>query len=139
MAQSTGRRILQAFTWWHGATWGTSLTTWLRGEFVGEDTSGNRYFRTRKGKIDPALGIERRWVIYKDLADASMIPPGWYRWMHHLSEVAPVDDDYVPREWERPHQPNMTGTADAYLPHGSILRPDPEAGISAGYDAWRPE
>lgn len=131
-------RILQAFTWWHGSTAGTSWTTFLRGEEVGTDASGNRYFRTRKGRIDPALGFERRWVIYVDLAEASMIPPGWYRWMHHMTDVVP-DGSYKPYEWQKPHEPNHTGTARAHRPRGSIFRPDPEAGISAGYDAWTPD
>lgn len=132
------RRLLQAFTWWNGTTWGTSLTTMLRGEYVGTDQFGNAYYRSKGGKKDKTLGLERRWVIYEGIAEPSMIPPGWYRWMHHLSDVAPSKDDYVPREWEAPHEPNRTGTPDAYRPQGSILRPDPEAGISAGYDAWRP-
>lgn len=136
---SIRRRILQAFTWWHGSTWGTSLGTWWRGEAVGTDEFGNRYFRTRKGRIDPALGIERRWVVYDGEAEATKIPPAWYRWMHHVSDVPPPQEQYVPREWEKPHEPNMTGTSGAYRPLGSILRPDPEAGISAGYDAWRPD
>lgn len=138
MAQTPLRRFLQVFTWWHGTTWGTSFTTWLRGEFVGEDEYGNRYFRTRDGKVDPALGIERRWVIYKDIAEASMIPTGWYGWMHHLRDDVP-DGSYTPREWQKPHMPNRTGTPEAYHPQGSILRPDPGAGISKGYDAWTPD
>ena len=76
MEQGTLRRILQAFTWWHGTTWGTSWTTFLRGEYVGSDSAGNRYYRTRKGRKDPALGRERRWVIYSGEAEASTIPPG---------------------------------------------------------------
>ena len=56
--------FLRFFTWWNGATFGTLLTTSLYGEFVGEDEFGNRYYRTKGGKIDPALGFERRWVIY---------------------------------------------------------------------------
>ena len=55
--------FLRFFTWWNGATFGTLLTTSLYGEFVGEDEFGNRYYRTKGGKIDPALGFERRWVI----------------------------------------------------------------------------
>lgn len=133
------QRIVQGVSWWNGSTWGTSLSTWLRGEAVGTDEFGNRYFRTKGGKIDPALGVERRWVIYNGLAEASRIPPGWYRWMHHLSNDAPSEDDYVPFEWELPHQENMTGTAKAYRPRGSILRTDPERAISAGYDAWTPD
>ncbi|RAH99393.1 NADH:ubiquinone oxidoreductase subunit NDUFA12 [Acuticoccus sediminis] len=138
MAQTPLRRLLQVFTWWNGTTIGTSWTTYLRGEEVGTDQYGNRYFRTKNGKKDPALGYDRRWVIYKDQAEATMIPPGWYRWMHHLTDLLPEQQGYVVREWEKPHQPNLTGTAGAHRPTGSIFRPDPEAGISAGYDAWTP-
>ncbi|WP_108659278.1 NADH:ubiquinone oxidoreductase subunit NDUFA12 [Acuticoccus kandeliae] len=139
MAQTFRDRFIQVFSWWQGTTFGTSFTTWLRGEFVGEDEYGNRYFRSKDGKIDPVLGFERRWVIYKGVADSTMIPPGWYGWMHHLRDVAPVNDTYRPKEWQKPHQPNLTGTPQAHRPLGSILRPDPEAKISAGYDAWSPE
>jgi hypothetical protein len=55
--------FLRFFTWWNGATFGTLLTTSLYGEFVGEDEFGNRYFRTKGGKVDPALGFERRWPV----------------------------------------------------------------------------
>lgn len=138
MANGFLRRVLQAFTWWHGTTWGTQWTTFLRGEAVGTDEFGNAYFRTKGGRKDPALGVERRWVIYRNVAEASKIPPAWYRWMHHLSDAPPSEEAYAPREWELAHKPNMTGTAEAYRPNGSIFRPDPEAGISAGYDAWMP-
>ena len=43
------------FAWWRGATYGTLLTTWLRGVPVGTDAYGNRYFRSKDGK--------RRWVL----------------------------------------------------------------------------
>ncbi len=55
------------FTWWNGQTFGTQVWTSLYGEFVGEDEFGNRYYRTKGGKIDPSLGFERRWVIYRRL------------------------------------------------------------------------
>src|SRR5206468_1786831 len=35
--------LLRFFTWWNGQTFGTQLSTWLYGEFVGEDEFGNRY------------------------------------------------------------------------------------------------
>lgn len=138
MEQSTLKRFVQVFAWWNSTTWGTSFTTWLRGEAVGTDELGNRYFRTKGGKIDPALGVERRWVIYNGIAEPTKIPPGWYRWMHHLSDDVP-DGSYEPHSWQLPHQPNLTGTSGAYRPQGSILRPDPEAGIAKGYDAWSPD
>lgn len=138
MAQTPLRRLIQLFTWWNGTTWGTSWTTYLRGEEVGTDQYGNRYFRTKGGKKDPALGYDRRWVIYAGEAEATSIPPGWYRWMHHVTDLLPDHQGYVAKEWEAPHRPNPTGTAAAYRPQGSIFRPDPEAGVSAGYDAWTP-
>ena len=72
--------LLQFFTWWNGATWGTRFFTWRKGEFVGTDEFGNSYYRERGGK--------KRWVIYKDLAEASQIPPGWHGWMHCHSDNA---------------------------------------------------
>ncbi len=137
MAQTRLQRLIQVFAWWDSTTYGTSFTTWLRGESVGTDEFGNRYFRTKNGKVDEALGVERRWVIYNGPTDPTTIPGGWYRWMHHLSPTPP-DGNYKPREWQKPHRPNPTGTPDAYRPKGSILRPDPEIGISKGYDAWTP-
>ncbi|GAB5377057.1 MAG: NADH:ubiquinone oxidoreductase subunit NDUFA12 [Acuticoccus sp.] len=138
MEQTPLRRLIQAFAWWTGTTWGTSFTTWLRGEPVGEDEFGNQYYRSCGGKPDPALGYERRWVIYNGEAEATKIPPGWYRWMHHLGDEVP-DGSYEPREWQKPHRENRTGTPEAYHPGGSILRPDPGATARKGYDAWSPE
>src|SRR5947209_256084 len=84
------RFLLLFFTWWNGATLGTLLWTWRKGELVGEDEFGNRYYRTRGGRIDPALHFERRWVIYNGYAEASMIPPAWHGWMHHIVDVPPT-------------------------------------------------
>jgi len=53
--------LLKLFTWWNSQTFGTQVWTRLYGEFVGEDEQGNRYYRTKGGKIDPTLGVERRW------------------------------------------------------------------------------
>ena len=61
--------LLRTFTWWNSQTFGTQVWTRLYGEFVGDDEFGNRYYRTRNGKIDPTLGFERRWVIYRGIAD----------------------------------------------------------------------
>ncbi len=49
--------FVRLFTWWNRATLSTGLWTLLYGERVGEDEFGNVYYRTRGGKIDPALGI----------------------------------------------------------------------------------
>src|SRR6185312_16415088 len=82
--------LLRLFTWWNGQTFGTQWWTWLHGEFVGEDEFGNRYYRTKAGKIDPALRRERRWVIYRGLAEPSMIPPSWHGWLHNTVDLPPT-------------------------------------------------
>ncbi len=120
--------LLQFFTWWHGQTLGTRFYTWRKGEFVGSDESGNRYFRERGGN--------RRWVIYNGPVEASRIPPGWHAWMHGRSDDPPAT--YQPREWEKPHQQNLTGTAQAYRPPGSILGPAPRTPGTPDYEAWQP-
>ena len=104
--------FLKLFTWWNGQTFGTQLWTRRFGELVGQDEQGNRYYRTAGGKIDPTLGFERRWVIYNGYAEASRIPAGWHGWMHHVVDVPPTEENYQPREWQKPHQPNPTGTAE---------------------------
>ena len=65
--------LIRFLTWWNDQTFGTQVWTSLYGEFVGEDEHGNRYYRTKGGKIDPALGYERRWVIYNGDVEASRI------------------------------------------------------------------
>ena len=86
--------LLRFFTWWNGATLNTLWHTRRHGEFVGDDEFGNRYYRTRGGAIDPALGFDRRWVIYNGAREASMTPPGWNGWLHHTVDVPPSQEDY---------------------------------------------
>jgi len=124
--------LLQFFTWWNGQTLGTRFYTWRKGEQVGSDEFGNRYYRTR-GKPGSA---ERRWVIYNGLAEPSKIPPGWHGWMHHRTAEPPAA--YAIREWEKPHQQNLTGSPAAYRPPGSILRARPKTPGDADYEPWRP-
>jgi NADH:ubiquinone oxidoreductase subunit len=130
--------LLKVFTWWNGQTFGTQLWTYRFGELVGEDEQGNRYYRTRGGKIDPTLNFERRWVIYNGLAEASRIPTGWHSWMHHIVDTPPTQDGYKPREWEKPHVPNLTGTPYAYRPSGSTLASGKRPKATGDYVPWTP-
>lgn len=125
------------FTWWNGASLNTLFYTWRKGERVGQDQYGNAYYRAVSAL--PQSIPERRWVIYAGYAEPSQIPPGWHGWMHHRYDDPPEDGDYAPREWERPHVENVTGSAQAYRPPGSIangMRPKKQ---DATYTAWRPE
>jgi len=130
--------LLRLFTWWNSQTFGTQLWTWRYGELVGQDEFGNKYYRTAGGKIDPALGFERRWVIYNGYTEASTITPAWYGWMHHTVDVPPVAETYQPREWQKPAQPNLTGTPAAYRPSGSILALGQRPKATGDYRAWTP-
>jgi NADH:ubiquinone oxidoreductase subunit len=127
--------LKQLFTWWNGQTLNTRFYTWRKGEFVGTDELGNKYYRAPSAL--PESIAERRWVIYNGYSEASSIPPGWHGWMHHRTDVPPSGEVYVPREWQKPHHPNMTGTPGAYRPRGSIVSgPAPQA---PDYSAWRPD
>lgn len=130
--------LLRFFTWWNGATLNTLFYTRLKGELVGHDQFGNAYYRTRGGKIDPALGFERRWVIYSGISEASMTPPGWNGWLHHTVDVPPSQENYTPHSWELPHMPNPTGTPAAIVPKGSVLRDGRRQPTGGDYEAWSP-
>jgi NADH:ubiquinone oxidoreductase subunit len=130
--------ITRFFTWWNGETFGTQVWTALYGEPVGEDEYGNRYYRTKGGAIDPALGFERRWVIYKGLAEASTIGPAWHGWMHHTVDTPPTEDKVIPRPWWKPHRPNLTGTPAAYRPTGSTLAQNRRPKATGDYKPWTP-
>jgi NADH:ubiquinone oxidoreductase subunit len=130
--------LVRFFTWWNGQTFGTQLWTWLYGETVGADEFGNRYYRTRGGKIDPALGFERRWVIYNGYADASTVPPTWHGWLHHTVDLPPTEEKQNLHAWQKPHQPNLTGTAAARRPPGSTLARGRRPPATGDYKPWTP-
>ncbi|MDP3898856.1 MAG: NADH:ubiquinone oxidoreductase subunit NDUFA12 [Mesorhizobium sp.] len=126
--------LLQFFTWWNGQNLNTRFHTWRHGAEVGRDETGNIYYQ---GGTD-SEGRTRRWVIYNGASEASKIPPGWHGWIHHRTDVAPSQEDYKPREWQKPHEPNLTGTPAAYRPKGSILNPEERPRVTGDYDAWTP-
>lgn len=121
--------LLRLLTWWNSQTLGTQFFTWRKGVLVGEDAQGNRFYRSRDG--------QRRWVIYNGETEASRVSPEWHGWLHHTWDEPPTERPVTHKPWERPHQENLTGTALAYAPAGSIRRAAPEE--RRDYEAWRPE
>ncbi|TJZ83981.1 NADH:ubiquinone oxidoreductase subunit NDUFA12 [Paracoccus hibiscisoli] len=121
--------LLRFLTWWNSQTLNTQFWTWRNGVKVGEDAVGNIFYKTADGK--------RRWVIYNAESEASQISPEWHGWLHHTWNEAPTELAVPRREWEQPHQPNLTGTPGAYVPAGSLYRAQPA--VRSDYDAWRPE
>jgi NADH:ubiquinone oxidoreductase subunit len=123
------------FTWWDGATIGTSLYSARNGTRVGEDHQGNVYF---EGKAD-ASGFARRWVIYNGPNDASRVPAEWHGWLHHTIDGTPESSLPPARIWEKDYAPNQTGTAAAYRPAGAIERGGHRARATGDYEAWSPD
>jgi len=123
------------------ATLGTLLLTWLRGLPVGTDSYGNRYYRLKgdrpTGRGGGRFSRERRWVIYNGRPEASKVPPEWHAWLHHMDDEIPGPRQHHP--WEKPHEPNLTGTPRAYHPPGSILRGGHRQHASGDYEPWVPE
>jgi len=114
------------------ATFGTLLFTWVKGRLVGTDPDGNRYY-TERSQSRPR---QRRWVIYKGQDEASRVPPEWHAWLHH---TAPAPLNAVGRKpWQKPHQPNFTGTAQAYLPPGHDLAGGKRDHATGDYEPWVP-
>lgn len=123
--------LSQIFTWWNGQTLGTRFYTARKGELVGEDEQGNKYYRSRDGK--------RRWVIYSGVCEASAVSPDWHGWLHHTFDQPP-EGGHLPRKaWEKDHKPNLTGTGEAYHPPGSVLTAATRPRAGGDYEAWQPE
>lgn len=136
--------LSKIFTWWNGATIGTMLFTKRRGEHVGTDRFGNKYYRSRnkRGGTPTAgsyTGDERRWVIYEGSNDASRVPAEWHGWLHGAFDGVPESYLPPPKQWEADYSPNATGTANAYLPSGALQRGGKRARAVGDYEAWNPD
>ncbi len=113
------------------------FTMTSRGKKIGTDVMGNKYFEApaRKGYNRP-----RRWVIYKGTPDASLVPPEWHGWLHYQTNTVPSEDGKsYRRNWQKPHQPNLTGTNQAYRPSGHILSGGEREKATGDYEAWTPD
>jgi NADH:ubiquinone oxidoreductase subunit len=120
--------IKRLFTWWNGQTLNTQFYTWRKGVLVGEDETGNLFYETRDAK--------RRWVIYNGDVEASRVSADWHGWLHHTFKEPPTTKPMTHKSWEKPHQDNLTGSALAYAPAGSIRSEKPAD--RSDYEAWQP-
>jgi NADH:ubiquinone oxidoreductase subunit len=110
---------------------------WLNARaHVGTDSLGNRYFR---GNPRKGYQRERRWVMYNGEAEATRVPPEWHGWLHYQTDVIPADDTGFRRPWQKPHQPNRTGTNAAYRPPGHVLEGGQRQKATGDYEAWTPK
>lgn len=111
----------------------TVVHTWLRGKRVGADEAGNVYYTGR-----PRGGKQRRWVVYAGRPDASAVPPQWHGWLHHQTDELPENAARFRKPWQKPHQPNLTGTPGAHLPAGHPAREGRRPTATGDYIPWRP-
>ncbi|AXI50860.1 MAG: NADH:ubiquinone oxidoreductase subunit NDUFA12 [Roseobacter sp.] len=121
--------LLRGVTWWNGQTLNTQLFTWRKGIKVGEDAEGNVYYRNADSS--------KRWVIFNGEIEATRVNADWHGWLHHSWDETPEARPLAHKTWEKPHQENLTGTALAYAPAGSIRREKPAD--RGDYEAWQPE
>ncbi|KAL5469310.1 hypothetical protein EMCRGX_G030556 [Ephydatia muelleri] len=92
------------------------------GTLVGTDSFGNKYYENN----DYFFG-RNRWVSYASKDDnASDIPPEWHRWMHYIGDHTPIQQPLESRKFQKPHEPNPTGTTKEYVPY-STTRPKIES------------
>jgi len=123
--------LKQIFTWWDGATIGTSLHIRRNGRQVGTDHLGNIYYAAKKGG--------RRFVIYNGPNDASRIPPEWFSWLHHQIDGVPDEALPPPPKFLREPTGNQTGTPAAYKPSGALDKGGQRPAASGDYEAWTPD
>lgn len=121
--------LLRAFTWWNGHTLNTALWSARHGIKVGEDDQGNVFYRNKDNT--------RRWVMFNGEVEGSRISPDWHGWLHHTWDEPPSEKPLAHKDWEKPHEANLTGTALAYAPSGSLRQENPQT--RADYEAWSPE
>ncbi|MEA1674436.1 NADH:ubiquinone oxidoreductase subunit NDUFA12 [Nitrospirillum sp. BR 11163] len=123
-----------------------SILTWLsqlsirllisrRGELVGTDRFGNRYFREKKAR--PGMKV-RRWVLFAGEPEASAIPAEWHGWLHYSMEQPLPENSAYHKPWVKPHEANQTGTVDAYRPPGHTYEGGHRAAATGDYEPWTP-
>ena len=98
-------------------------------DLVGEDQYGNKYYEKKK--------IDKRFVIFNGKVEASKIPPMWHAWLHKITNKPPLRRKKI-YNWQKDHLPNLTGTAFAVKPKGSLLDKGFRQKSSADYESWTP-
>lgn len=95
------------------------LLTWFKGKFTGQDRYGNRYYTERFLTPSATARRPRRWVMFKGLAEGSKVPPEWHGWLHYTTDQKPAEAAAL-YNWQKPHEPNLTGGPRAYRPRKRI-------------------
>ena len=114
-------------------TIGTRLFTWFNGRVVGRDSVGNTYYEDKRAGAGERA---RRWVMFTGAAEASKVPAEWHCWLHYTTDAALPEQGR--RVWQKPHLPNLTGTANSYRPAGHDYEGGKRAKATGDYESWTP-
>ena len=112
------------FIWWKRHTLGTHIFTFINGDYMGSDGWGNKYYKSKRG--------ERRWVLYSNECDASLIPPTWHGWLHKIVNEIPTSANHPEYKLEEMYK-NETGSHKSYHPNKTKIP------LEKDYAAWEPE
>lgn len=119
---------------------GTWLYTKLKGQHVGTDEFGNRYYRSVRVSDGDHIGranTERRWVLYKGKTEPSKVPAYWHGWLHFLTDDVPDSNAGIAAySWSKPHIPNLSGTKLAYFP--PAVKSKKKSSVNLPYQPWKP-
>ena len=115
---------------------GTLLLTFFTGTLVGEDEQGNKYYKDQRRFRH---GKEKRWVVYRGVVEASSVPAEWHGWLHHRTDAFPGNEAPQNKDWQKPHEANPTGTAQAYRPPGHLLKEGRRDRATGDYESWQPD
>lgn len=114
---------------------GLKIFTLLFGKLVGKDEYNNKYYQTWSWKRD--FGRARRWVVYNGDPEPSKVPHKWFNWLHYQTDETPSNSNNT-HNWQRAHEPNLTGTRNAYFPKGHILGGGTRSKSVGDYEPWNP-
>jgi len=69
-----------------------------------------------------------------------MVPPAWFGWLHQMCDQplpSAPENSYV---WQKPHQPNLSGSEVAPLPAGHPLNQIAKGCVAVEevYQSWNP-
>ena len=116
---------------------GTIIYTWFKGNLIGSDEYGNKYYINCK---KDNLKTTKRWVIFKDEKEASKVPSHWHAWLHRTVDEPPVN--YLKKySWQKNHLENQTGTENAYFPDAHPLNNSKKNNDikNTEYESWKPK
>jgi NADH dehydrogenase len=111
---------------------GTTLYTIFFGKAVGQDEFGNRYFVSKRNAL-------RKWVLYKNEKDPTIIPVNWQQWLTGDNNEKPPYENRpnVKYTWEKSRMQNNTGTSEAYHP-AKVLKKEQVSNKQKKYKSWQP-